>query len=149
MVFNYKPRAQIKADPQVVGGICQELESSGGLSAKRLVDVSREENAPLHKEFEWDDSVAAELHRESQASYIIRNLIVEPIKECKAPIRAFVNVDRGSRLYTSMDVVVNTPSMMETLMEQAKKDLIAFKSKYETLPELKKMFEVADEFISR
>ena len=43
-----------KVDAEVAGRVCEELERNGGLTAERLVEASRPEDAPLHKEFEWD-----------------------------------------------------------------------------------------------
>ena len=55
MVYKWKDAARIKSDAQTAGEICEKLEKNGGLTAKRLVDESRPEDAPLHKEFEWND----------------------------------------------------------------------------------------------
>ena len=51
MVYKKKDGARLKTDAQTVGEICEKLERNGGLTAKRLVDESRPEDAPLHKEF--------------------------------------------------------------------------------------------------
>ena len=63
-----------KVDPNVAAQVATELEEAGMLTAKNLVDVSRPEDAPLHDEFEWDDSVAAEKYREGQARNVIHSL---------------------------------------------------------------------------
>lgn len=77
MNFIRKKGFQLKTPPQIVGEVCLELEKEGRLTAKNLVDVSRDEDAPLHNEFEWSDDIAAEKYREVQAGYIIRSVEIE------------------------------------------------------------------------
>ena len=49
------------------------LEDAGGrLTAEGVLDAARDEAHPLHGEFEWDDSVAAEQHRLSQARKLLQ-----------------------------------------------------------------------------
>lgn len=138
MVFNYKPGTRYKCPAQIAGELCQQLEQSGGLTPKRLLDASRDEDTPLHNDFEWDDSVAAEHYREEQAAQIIRCIIVKPESANKPPVRAFFNVvgEADSRDYRSVDVIIKTPSLREQLLNSAKKDMESFKAKYRMLKEL-------------
>ena len=75
--YRFKMQGMHKVSAELAGQVCQSLsDSPEGLTAKRLVDVSRDESAPLHAEFEWDDSVAGEKYREEQARKIIQHLII-------------------------------------------------------------------------
>lgn len=77
MVYEWKDLASvrnIKADAQVAGEVCEELEREGRLTPENLVEVSKDENAPLHNEFEWNDATAAKKYRRSQAQFIIKCL---------------------------------------------------------------------------
>lgn len=141
MKYLYKPGAQIKTPAEVAGQVCQELEASGGLTAKRLLDASRPVDAPLHEEFIWDDTEAAEKYREHQAAHIIRCIIVRPEAVSKEPVRAFVNVSDEQRSYRSLDIVLQKTNLREQLLGQALKDLKAFEVKYSTLSELAEVFE--------
>ena len=59
--YSYRVPGLQKAPAEVTGRVFEELANSeGGLSPRTLVDASRDENAPLHNEFEWRDDVAAE-----------------------------------------------------------------------------------------
>lgn len=140
MQYSYKPGAQIKTPADVAGQVCQQLEESGGLTAKRLLDASRPVDAPLHNEFEWDNNEAAEKYREYQAAHIIRCIIVRPEPANKEPVRAFINIADEKRSYRSLDVVLNTTTMREQMLGQALKDLRAFEVKYSTLSELAEVF---------
>ncbi|MCD8197833.1 MAG: hypothetical protein LUE24_11830 [Lachnospiraceae bacterium] len=146
MQYSYKPGAQLKTPAEVAGQVCQELEESGGLTAKRLLDASRPVDAPLHDEFEWDNSEAAEKYREYQAAHIIRRIIVRPEQVEKEPVRAFVNVTDNVRSYRSLDVVLQTTNLREQLLGQALKDLRAFEQKYSTLSELAEVFNAIHQF---
>lgn len=137
MVYEWKPKSMIKASAQVAGEMCDYLTKNGGLTPKRLVDANRDENAPLHDEFEWDDSIAAEAYREGQASHIIRHLTVKIEEQAnEEPVRAFVRVTENQKEYTPMSVVIKTPSYMEILMEQANREMRAFIKKYDSISEL-------------
>ena len=77
MEFVRKAGFHLRSDAQVVGEVCYELEKKGRLTPKELVDVSRPKDAPLHDEFEWNNTIAAEKYREVQAGYIIRSVAVK------------------------------------------------------------------------
>lgn len=141
MQYSYKPGAQIKTPAEVAGQAYQKLEESGGLTAKRLLDASRPAGAPLHDEFEWDDTEAAEKYREHQAAHIIRCIVVRPEAVAQEPVRAFVNVTDNERSYRSLDVVLQKTNLREQLLGQALKDLKAFEVKYSTLSELAEVFK--------
>jgi len=56
---------------------------------KTVVDVARDVGHPLHDEFEWDDTVAAQLQREGRARELIREVRVTVIhgeKRIAAPV---------------------------------------------------------------
>lgn len=76
MVYEWKEAAQIKADAQKAGEMLEILEKTVGITPKNLVEANRDESAPLHNEFEWNDTKAAEKYRETQAGYIIRNICI-------------------------------------------------------------------------
>lgn len=143
MVYQYKSHANIKAPAQLAGEMCERLAQTGGLTPKRLVEANRDENAPLHGEFEWDDSIAAEAYRETQAAYIIRCIVVKPeVTTCdEEPTRAFVRVTDTSWDYTPIKVVMKNPDMMERLMEEAKKDMNRFVNKYRSLENLQDVID--------
>lgn len=50
-----------------------KLRKEGALTAADVVADARRPDSPLHELFEWDDSVAAERYRESQARSLIRS----------------------------------------------------------------------------
>ena len=140
MVYKWKDAARIKTDAQTAGEICERLERNGGLTAKRLVDESRPEDAPLHKEFEWDDPTAAEAYREEQARYIIRSLLVQQEETKNEVVRAFFPMAE-QKVFESLPVILSDAKKTNALLDMALRELKAFELKYYTLSQLSPVFE--------
>lgn len=145
MVYQWKGAACIKADAQQAGQVCEQLEKTGGLTAKRLLDASRPEDAPLHDEFEWNDGEAAEKHREQQARHIINSLTI--VVEEKPVTRAFVNIRVAGPAYESINVIVQQEDKYAALLDQCKKELQAFLKKYNSIKELAPVADAAKKLI--
>ena len=146
MVYQWKPASQIKADAQEAGRVCEKLERTVGLTAKTLLDASRPEDAPLHGEFEWDDTIAAEAYRETQAQYIIRMLCVAPDEERKEPVRAYF-VTKTAKVYDGVNVILQDMDKRSALLDIAMRELAAFKRKYSMLSELADVFAAIEKMV--
>src|SRR3954451_12733741 len=144
MVYQWKSGAQIKVSADVAGAEIERvrMKHGGFYKPTDLVDASRPKKAPLHDEFEWDDTVAAEAHRAEQARYITRCIVRverhedEPEQE---PVRAFVSVmreDEDSRrtpFYTSIVLAMSDADMRKQLLNEALADIRQFEKKYVSL----------------
>ena len=134
MVFEWKAGSQIRTAPAVAAEVMTGLSQDNRLNPQTLVDVSRPEEAPLHSEFEWDDTTAAEKWRCSQASYIIRSLVVreeeeeEPTKQ--EPVRMFFKVGHDAPSYQPIHTILQSPESTDALIRQAGMELAAFMRKY-------------------
>lgn len=76
----------------------EELERiyvrDGALTSVAVVEAARPEESPLHHRFEWDDHVASDLYRLTQAAALIRSVHVTiQVQGRKDPsrVRAFVS----------------------------------------------------------
>lgn len=79
-----------KADANLVAN--EILEIGDNVSPKEVLDKAKQEDTELHKCFEWDDGIAAEKYRLSQAGGILRTLVIkrEETESCTKPeIRRF------------------------------------------------------------
>lgn len=136
MVYQWKTGAHIKADPKEAAQVMNALAEEGRLNAETLVEVSRPEDAPLHNDFEWDDTIAAEKWRCHQGRNIINAIVIlnedEPEKE---PVRAYFKVESRSSQYEPTEVLIQTDDGKDALKEMARKELAAFKAKYQTILE--------------
>lgn len=120
----------MKVSAEIAGNVCAELEKGGMLTASNLVNVSRPENAPLHGAFEWDDSVAAERFRETQARDIMGHLIIVEDDKPVEPIRAFFNVSEVDPNYYSAAVVISEADKYEQLKQRVIRELTAIQRRY-------------------
>lgn len=139
MTYQWKSASRIKTNAQTAGEVCEALEKTVGLTAKTLLEASRPEDAPLHDEFEWNDSVAAEKYREDQARYIIRMLCVAPKKKDAPPIRAFFTVS-PELPYENIQRIVANPEKRTSLLEMAFAEFKAFEAKYNAVTEFAPLF---------
>ena len=146
MVYQWKANFRANVKAEVFGGVCEELEEQGKLTPAALVNVSRAENAPLHKCFEWADEIAAEKYRQSQASSMLRHLEIVTTKKKDDPepvsIRTFFPVPQEN--YRSISYIMSDDENRENLLRQAKAELERFKHKYKMLKELAPVFSAID-----
>lgn len=145
MVYEWKRNMPVKA--QTAGEHLESLERKHGMvTPKLIIDDSRPQTAVLHKCFEWDNDIAAEKYRESQAGFILRNLVTISVNQKKenqeSEIRAFVNVTKDEdRGFISIHKAMTDDVLRKQLLENAFAELNAFKNKYQQLNELAKLFE--------
>ena len=156
MVYEYawKPNMPYKmpVSADVAGETLENLEKQHGeVTPKIVLDASRDENAPLHKCFEWDDGIAAEKYRERQAGFIIRSVVVvveKPNTESRL-IRAMVNVAPANQRqgsFISTLVAMQNPLTRNQILINALSELKAFQLKYAVFEELSEVFKSIDRF---
>ena len=76
MTYQWKLPGVMPVDAQTAGDELERVyKKRGDIKPSTLVEESRPASAPLHRCFEWDDAIAAEKYRESQASYPLRLLL--------------------------------------------------------------------------
>lgn len=148
MIYKFKSGTRLNVSAQAAGELCAELESQGKLTPHEVVEASRPDDAPLHAAFEWNDEIAAERFRESQASYIIRSVEVV-IEGTNKKTRAFVSVHvtEDRREYHEISKVLSIRDERELLLEDAKRELTSFKNKYAVLEELADVFAAIDKVV--
>ena len=147
MIYKWK-NFSYKTSADVAGEVCEELNRTVGLTPENLVEASRPEDAPLHNEFEWDDRIAAEEFRRTQARLMICNLSIVLEEQKQEPIRAFFSLQNGFRknegTYESTITIMSDSDKRKRLFDNAKRDMEAFKNKYQMLTELENVFAAMD-----
>lgn len=136
-----------KAKAEVAKQVMDELAREGRLSPAELVEVSRPKDAPLHQDFfDLSDKGAAQKWREYRATVMIGSIVVTPDADEEAkPIRAYFNIERGTHEYVPTEVIFSDEAKRERLLEIAKRELLSFKGKYQTLTELAGVMNAIDE----
>ena len=128
-----------KFDANEVG---RELEKIENLTPENVVDVARNENNVMHDMFEWDDSIAGEKYRKTQASRILAAIQVKIIvdNEPNKQVRAFVTTKRDSN-FKPIEKVVKNVDQYALLLDKAYRELNYIKIKYDNLKEIQELLE--------
>ena len=145
MVYKWKTGSQHKVSAAVAGAEMDRLTEEGRLTPEDLVEDSRPEDAPLHAEFEWDDSVAAEKYREDQARAIIRHLTVQiEANNEQYQVRKYFIIQEDQKVYEPIQLILRDEDKTKMLLEQAKREMLSFKAKYACLKELSEVIKAMD-----
>lgn len=139
MVYKWKTGTRYTPSlAQKAGEVCSSLASEGALTPSNLVDVSRPEEAPLHKLFEWNDLVAAEEYRKSQARHMIRSIEVvnEKNPDDRKPVFYHIQIEKEEPKYETLSAIVQDVDKLTALLRDARRDMETFTSKYRSLEAL-------------
>ena len=154
MVYDWKVNV-VNINPQIAGDELARIERKyGSLTPESVVDESRDVNAVLHNCFEWNDAVAAEKYRHTQARHIIGNITVSvespAVSEgCKVTVRAFVDVSESVKgKFVSIKTALSNDDYKRRVLLNARAELLAFKNKYAAYQELFGVCTEIDKFIS-
>lgn len=137
--------SMFKADAQLVA---EEIVSIGEKATPiQILDKARNPETELHKCFEWDDSIAAEKYRLSQARKVVCNLVIrETVKEESPPIRFFYQPKNGSGYHTTQ-IIYKDPDKYQALLASVLRELVSIRNKHSNLAELDGVFAAIDEAV--
>ena len=142
----YKLKRGLPVSADIVAKEINALMKSnkGIISPNQLVNSAKKKKSPIHDCFTWDDTKAAKKYRIEEAKYLLRTVIVEYIQENKTyTTRAFVSTN--DKEYQKIESVLADDELVEHLLEQAKKDFLAYKSKYQHLEKLQILWETFED----
>ena len=121
-----------------------ELQTLSEITPKNVVDLARNKNSKLHDDFEWDNEIAGEKYRLSQAREMIQLLAFEPIKETHEPTRVY-QISTEKAVYKPVEMILKNEDEYQNLLKRALAELQAFKKRYSTLIELEEVFKAIEE----
>lgn len=128
----------------VAAELVKIADKHGGiLKAEDVVEEARKRTSPLHDRFTWDDSEAARKYRLEQARALIRVIVNYETVDLQEQ-RIFVSLtsdrnEEGGGYRFLVDVLSNR-TQRQQLLDDAKRDMESFTSKYRTLSELAEVF---------
>lgn len=132
----------------------QRIEQKHGeITPRILLDESTPEDAVMHPCYEWDDEKAADKYRLWQSRNILSCLVVtyerqEEPEPKKIEVRAYQNVsDERNGRFISIDKVLESTTTKTIMLQNAMKELGAFRKKYGDLLELSSVFAAIDELV--
>ncbi|MFY0400782.1 hypothetical protein [Brevundimonas naejangsanensis] len=152
--YAWRPGSRVSIDAEKAGRELAGIErKEGELTPSNVLERARSANSSLHGHFEWDDSVAAEQHRLSQAGELIRSIVVDVSRsnvEPPKPTRAFVSVEReGQRSYVGVQRAMSDEELRRQVLQRAWAELSAFRARYADLKELAGVFAAMDKATSK
>lgn len=128
-------------DAALVGRELSRIQQEMTVITPRVVVASaKSKSSPLHRYFEWDDTIAAQKHREWQARFLITSVhIVDSDSDDPQPIRAFVNVSPddedempfvGERGYVSTRSIAGKQNYQTQVLEYARNQLVGWRKRF-------------------
>ena len=159
MVYEWRGHSY-KVPAQVVGELLDDIiKRDGSFTPKSFVDASRPDDAPTHLLFEWNDSIAGEKYRLVQASTIRSCIKIahtkvdeETGKAEKLYVPAFVNKERDDNITKAKFVhfdraMAKDSEWRETILQNAKRELIEFREKYRLYTEFSAVIAAIDDVV--
>lgn len=125
-----------KADPQKVA---EEIIAIGDeATPAQILEKGRSEETELHKCFEWNDSIAAEKYRLSQARKICEVLVIQRMPDApkEAPEIRIFHKTESTGGYKPINRIVQDNDEYQKLLQRAFAEFHALKIKYQNLQEL-------------
>ena len=116
---------------------------TGKITPEEVLEIARNKDSELHKCFEWDDGIAAEKYRLTQARGILLNLYYVPQKKDSEPVRKF-SLTNEKKVYQDTVSFLVQEDEYQGLLKRARAEMESFKKKYHTLTELQQVFEAME-----
>jgi len=143
-------QAGASGDAKLIGAHLDLLrqQAKGELTPEDVVSDARHDNSPLHSYFEWDDSAAAEQYRLKQARGLIRAVVAVYVSPDKPAVRtkAFVHINEsGAQHYREAGHAMSVSKTRKMVLQQAFRELSAWRQRYKDLKEFSELFDVVDE----
>lgn len=135
-------------DPEIRAAI-MAVKEDDMISPEKVVDAARSKTSPLHNYFTWEDGEAAHQWRLEQARKLIRVVVdvIELPDKTQREVRVFVSLpsDRASvGGYRIMANVLEDEDRKKEMLEDALRELIRIREKYDMLKELSGIFKAID-----
>jgi hypothetical protein len=108
-------------------------EQHRALTPALVVDAARDPVHPLHSQFEWDDSIAGEKYRQTQARQLIRSVrVVQPVGENdQVRVRSWHSIPRSEgRTYMPAEEIKQDPFARQLLLQQMDRDWRTLRARY-------------------
>ena len=122
-------------DARVIGEelerLCGEVDT---LSPDEVIEKAKSSSSPLHDYFMWDDDVAAEMYRKTQARHMLRSIHIVR-QEDDEPARAFHPVtikvnEHEERGYVTLNRVLSEEDLLEQVRHRAFQELSSWQRRY-------------------
>lgn len=156
MQIRWKTGYRSSSDPAKVYSELERIRKrNGDLTPEAVVDSARSARSTMHNDFEWDDTVAANEHRLTQARTLLRSIEMRQADSPQIPTRVYEVVTRppvkdqpARKVYTDTREAMADPVLRDEILGNAIRDAIAFRRKYAALQQLSQVHAAMDSFIA-
>lgn len=150
--WNSRPGFDFKGNAQTIGEHLEELATqTGSITPEVVVSDASNPESPLHENFEWDNTVAADSWRTHTARNLIGSLIVVKVGEqqVSGTVRAFYSVrdEDNKGVYVPIVNIMENDELRRRTLERAKQELLQWRNRYYDLAEFAKVFTVIDDLM--
>lgn len=159
--YEWKPGRSFSASPVVAHNAIELIrKATGAVTPAALVDASRAEDSPLHGEFTWDDTEAAEAFRRTEARQIMNHLVVvyrQPDTQRETrPTRAYIamrtvasDAEQGDdadepKGYTDVQTIMQDPQLRRRYIVSALREIAGWRRRHADIVELSNLFAAID-----
>lgn len=121
--------------------------NSDAITPEQVLDAARDENSLLHQFFEWDDSVAAEKYRKSQAQQMLLKITYVTDDEDTKPKRYFHNISYSTGEYHPVEFIFKHEDAYEMLKKRAIDYLRVAQNKFAEVKELQAVWDAIQQVL--
>lgn len=143
--------AHVTGDAQVIGEALDKVRHDyGHLTPEVVVEAARAKRHPLHDQFEWDDSIAAEEFRRAQAQRLISAVVVITPETAANPPRAYYSVrkvdekGRVDREYEPLSVVLSNDAIRAQVIDDIRRSIASFQRKLTHLSNVERLISALE-----
>lgn len=135
--FSWKSSVFGNANAQLVGEELEELEKSTEITNKSVLDYAKNhKKSEIYKCFDWDDKVAGEKWRLTQANQIIGSISFvieeEPVKKQKIYYSVKSDKEENRKFKNIVDILDNDDDY-KALLDKAKREFETCRDNYNDL----------------
>lgn len=154
MVYKWRNGRSFGVPAQVAGErLAQIAEAEGGqLSPSAVVEDATPEGSPLHPAFEWDNTVAAQKHREQQARAMLSSIVSVRVHQSRPEEQSarlvYVSVGqpvKGGACYVRTEDAMSSKANREHVVRSAMIALAGWKERYGHIEELARVVEAIED----
>ena len=150
--IKWKNGTRFLCDPEIA---YEELESirktKGKLVPETVLEAARDNDNPLHLDFEWNNEIAGHKYRMNTARKMIGSIEVVYAQRPSRPVRMYsaVSAEHAARseqrfVFAPTREILTDPRRRQELLSRALQDLTTFSIKYHDLSELSPVFQAIE-----
>ena len=133
-----------------------KAKSGGQVTADIVLDAAKGARHPLHKQFEWDDTIAGHEYRKEQARLLVRSIEVFYREAPEVPTRAYhitthtvskTTDEITENVYRSTADILGDSEARAELLARALRELVGYQRRFRGLQELTPIFRALNDVL--